>query len=128
MRFLADNDLPEDVVLCLGSRGHEVTRLRDVMAPNSPDRMVAKWAHDHHAVILTCNVKHFKPLVGWNPRHGYRQYRHAGLLGFECGQAAALRRLEEFITVVEFEGGLIEQGGNAGFVAFLTSSSFRIER
>ena len=40
MRFFADHCVPNSVVRALAAAGHEVMRLRDHLAPDSPDPVV----------------------------------------------------------------------------------------
>lgn len=127
MRFLVDNDVPENVVSFLITRNHDVERMRDVMSAKSADRIIAGWADRTRAIVVTCNHKHFKPLLGRVQRQGYRRYRFAGILGFECGQVVARDRLRAFIENIEHEGRLREEAGGR-LVAYLTKAALRIER
>lgn len=127
MRFLLDHDVPEAVANLLLDRHHEIHRVRDLMAIDSQDRMIAEWADKNRAIVVTCNVRHFKPLLGRLQREGYRRYRFAGLLGFECGQVLARGRLEAFVENIEHEGRLTDER-NGRLVAYLTRPALRIER
>jgi predicted nuclease of predicted toxin-antitoxin system len=41
MRFFTDQNVPDSVAKTLQSSGYEVTRLREKIATNSPDNLVA---------------------------------------------------------------------------------------
>jgi hypothetical protein len=103
VRFIIDEDVPKSAADFLVDRGHDVDYVVDALLPGSEDHLVCKWAHEHAAAVVTCNVRHFSGLL---KREGYAR---AGLLGLP--QPLARERLEEFIHLVETEGALFEDEG-----------------
>lgn len=97
MRFIVDEDVPKSAADFLAERGHELTHVLEVLLPGSADYLVARWAHENVATVVTCNLKHFRPLL----RRPH--YSNAGLLGLPH-QAIARDRLETFIELIESEG------------------------
>lgn len=97
MRFIVDEDVPQSAAEFLIERGHEVIDVEAVLLPGSADYLIARWAHENGAVVVTCNVRHFRGLLR---RDAYSQ---AGLLGLP--QATARNRLERFIALIETEHG-----------------------
>ena len=63
MRFLLDHDVPADLAIALRTVGHEVTRLIEVLPPDTPDEDV--WAHTRAQglILITCNRAHFLALA-----------------------------------------------------------------
>ena len=57
MDFLVDEDVPHSAAELLMERGHSVTYALDVLLPGSDDYLLAKWAHEHRATIVTCNAR-----------------------------------------------------------------------
>ena len=55
LQFLADHCVPTLVVESLQAAGHEVTRLRDWLPPESPDEHVIAKAQELAAILLTLN-------------------------------------------------------------------------
>ena len=55
LQFLADHCVPTLVVESLQAAGHEVTRLRDWLPPESPDEQVIAKAQELAAILLTLN-------------------------------------------------------------------------
>jgi hypothetical protein len=103
VRFIIDEDVPKSAADFLVDRGHEVDFVVEVLLPGSEDHLVCKWAHEHAAAVVTCNVRHFSALLR-RPA-----YKRAGLLGLP--QPQAHERLELFIQLVESEGGLMDDAG-----------------
>ena len=97
-----DEDVPKSAADLLGERGHEVIPAVDVLLPGSDDHLIARWAHEQRAAVVTCNLVHFKGLLR------RRRYLDAGLLGLP--QLGARERLAEFMHLVEAEGLHLGQG------------------
>jgi len=96
LRFVVDEDVPKSAADFLVERNHEVIHVAELLLPSSDDYLIARWAHENGAIVVTCNLKHFRPLLR-RPR-----YLRAGLLGLT--QVLARERLEQFIDLVEAEG------------------------
>jgi|SRR5665811_1159846 len=53
MRWLIDNNVPRGVTTLLLDLGHEVTEVRQVLADNAPDSVVAAYAAAEGLVVVT---------------------------------------------------------------------------
>ena len=53
MRFLIDADLPRSTKPLLERFGHEAIDVRDIGLRNAKDTIIARYAQDHQACILT---------------------------------------------------------------------------
>ena len=53
MTFLLDHDVPDELGPLLSQLGHEVIRLREVLAARSPDLAVLQRARERQAVLIT---------------------------------------------------------------------------
>ena len=70
MKFLLDQDVPDDLSYLLRELGHDVLLLRDVMSADAPDLAVLQFASDNQAVLLTCNRDDFLQLSKHPPHYG----------------------------------------------------------
>ena len=70
MKFLLDQDVPEDLSYLLRELGHDISLLRDVMSADAPDVAVLQFANDNRAVLLTCNRDDFLQLSEHHPHYG----------------------------------------------------------
>ena len=102
MRFIVDEDVPKSAADLFVEKGHEVIAVVDALLPQADDYLIAQWAHEHHAVVVTCNVVHFRGLLR------RRRNLDAGLLGLP--QLGARERLAEFFHLVEAEDLHLGQG------------------
>ena len=95
--FLADNNMEESVVEFLLMRGHDVIRVRDVMASNSTDPVVAEAAMQGNRVLLSWD-KDFH-----HQRFLSERFRLLSRIGFSCRHREAVVRLKSVIALVESE-------------------------
>ena len=70
MKFLFDQDVPDDLSYLLEQLGHEVTLLREALPGDSSDEEVLQLAHQRDCVLLTCNRDDFLRLATTRPHHG----------------------------------------------------------
>lgn len=95
-KFLTDVNVPDSVGKYLSGRGHEVVRVRDIMAIDTKDPIVAEAA-----------IQAGQILVSWDKDFNHQRYRkprfHAlSRIGFCCPEPDGAERLEEVIDLVEF--------------------------
>ena len=70
MKFLLDQDVPEDLTYLLRELDHDVVRLRDVLPPEATDPAVLHFAHEHDCLLMTCNRDDFLKLAETEPHRG----------------------------------------------------------
>ena len=70
MKFLVDEDVPVEVLRCLGQQGHEAQLVFDVLGPRTPDERVWNHAIRMEAIMVTCNRDDFLRLAGQSPATG----------------------------------------------------------
>ena len=110
MRFFVDQCVPESVARTLENHGHEAIRLRERIAPDSPDTLVAAVSEANDAILVTMDGDFRK--IASSHGVGSRRYRRLSLLRFErCRESRAARRLEEAMSLIEHEWNF--GGGNS---------------
>jgi predicted nuclease of predicted toxin-antitoxin system len=70
VKFLLDQDVPDDLSYLLDQLGHDVTLLRKALPGDSSDEAVLQFAHERGCLLLTCNRDDFLHLATTNPHHG----------------------------------------------------------
>jgi predicted nuclease of predicted toxin-antitoxin system len=63
VKFLLDQDVPEDLTYLLRELDHKVVRLREVLSPDAADPAVLQFAHENDCVLMTCNRDDFLKLA-----------------------------------------------------------------
>ena len=87
LRFLADHCVSNIIVQTLRDEGHQVVRLRDVLAVESPDRAVIAKAQEIDAILLSMNGD-FADIVNYPPK------KYKGIVALQMrNHAEVLERL-----------------------------------
>lgn len=93
----------------LESFDYEVVRLREKIATDAPDPLVAAVAEANNAVLVTMDSD-FKSLAK-RTGAGKRRFRKLSLVRFErCRESHAAERLKSAMSLIEHEWGV---GGSA---------------
>lgn len=128
MRFFVDQCVPESVSKKLEEYQHDVTRLREQIAPNSPDSLVAAVSEANDAILVTMDGD-FKSIAS---RYGIgrSRYRRLSLIRFEkCRESLAARRLGEAMSLIEHEWEIAGKlGTDRRMFVVITSSTIRTHR
>jgi len=66
LRFFADQCVPSSIIRALREKGHEILRLKDLIAVDSPDPVVLNKAQELDAILLSLNGD-FADIVSYPP-------------------------------------------------------------
>ena len=98
MRFLIDAELPRSAKALLEKHGHEVMDTRDVGLRKAKDPVIARYAQDHRACLLTGDF-------GFADVRNYPPEDYAGIAVLElprdASAACILRLVEDFVQQTE---------------------------
>lgn len=129
LRFFVDQCVPESVAKTLENHGHEAIRLRERIAPDSPDTLVAAVSEANDAILVTMDGDFRK--IASSHGVGSRRYRRLSLLRFErCRESRAARRLEEAMSLIQHEWKAGERRGSSDrrMYVVITDSTIRTHR
>lgn len=101
MRFLLDENVSDAVADLLRDRGHDVYLAREIIAPGTPDHILATISAIDSLILVT-HDRDFKQFLNMIP-HGHRARvaKGSGRLQLLINEATARQRLE-------FEIGMLE--------------------
>lgn len=94
--FMTDVNVPDSVGDFLTSKGHDVARVRDFMATNSPDPIIAQAAMEAKRILVSWD-KDFNHQRFLAPR-----YDSLSRVGFSCPEPEGVPRLKEVFDLFEF--------------------------
>lgn len=108
--FFADHNVPESACASIYEYGHKLTRLRECMATDSKDPLVALACTNAGQVLVT-HDRDFRNLAK-RLKITRKQY-HRGLhrLQLMCDEPISAQRLKECIKLIESEWKLAKQRG-----------------
>lgn len=96
LKFLTDVNVPDSVGDYLTERGHDVVRVRDIMAIDTKDPIIAEAAMQSDRILVSWD-KDFN-----HQRFLKARYRNLNRIGFSCPEPDGAERLGEVIDLVEF--------------------------
>ena len=129
LRFFVDQCVPESVAKTLENHGHEAIRLRERIAPDSPDTLVAAVSEANAAILVTMDGDFRK--IASSHGVGSRRYRRLSLLRFErCRESRAAGRLEEAMSLIqhEWKAGESRSSSERQMYVVITASTIRTHR
>jgi len=127
MRFFADHNVTESVCLLLERKGHEVIRLRDELPPDSPDPIVAKFAEQIDAVLISHDGD-FKRIAPRIPRGSKARFRKLSRIHLQCEYPVSERRIAEAIRLIEFEWDLAQERADKRIHIVIQKSGIKTNR
>lgn len=96
LNFFTDVNVPDSVGAFLLARGHDVVKVRDVMAIDTKDPIIAEAAMQADRILISWD-KDFNHQRFLKPR-----FRDLNRIGFSCPEPDGADRLAEIIDLVEF--------------------------
>jgi len=105
VRFLLDQDVPEDLEYSLEALGHEVLKLRHLLPITAADEQVLQLAAERQVILITCNRDDFLALAMEKP--------HAGLIILIRRRTRSNERAE-LVRLLD-EAGIDGLRGNVNF-------------
>lgn len=102
IRFFVDHCVPDSVARVLRDAGHEVILLRERIAPDSPDPLVAAVSEMNGAVLVSLDSD-FRSLAPRIPKGQRQRFRKLSRIGLRCKHHAALQALTVTLSLIEHE-------------------------
>lgn len=68
MKFLFDQDVPDDMAYTLTAMGHEVFKLRELLHVQTTDEDVLRFANANDLVLISCNRDDFVKVAEYPSR------------------------------------------------------------
>jgi predicted nuclease of predicted toxin-antitoxin system len=126
IKFFIDHCVPDSVGRALRDSGHEVILLREQLAPNSPDPLVAAVAEMNEAVVvsLDSDFRRLAPRVGI----GRIRFQRLSRIGLKCGEPQAAGRIKAALSLIEHEWGVSQARPDKRMIIDIGKSFIRIIR
>jgi hypothetical protein len=102
IRFFIDHCVPDSVAAVLRDAGHEVVLLRERIAPDSPDPLVAAVSEMHGAVLVSLDSD-FKRLAPRVPVGQRQRFRRLSRIGLRCNAPQCAGRVKVCLSLIAHE-------------------------
>ncbi|MBX9702440.1 MAG: DUF5615 family PIN-like protein [Acetobacteraceae bacterium] len=126
LRVFVDQCVPDSAGRMLQELGHDVVFLREKLAVDSPDLLVAAVAEGNDAILLSMDGD-FRVIAR---RHGVgrRAYRTLSLIKLSCRESRAAARLRDCISIIEHEWQRSQGESDRRLLMEIGDSMIRINR
>lgn len=102
LRFLIDQNVQMAVARWLMAKGYEVLHVRDILAADSPDPLIAFVANQEGLIVVT-HDKHFRNIAKLLPVGSRNTFASgSGRISLQVNEAYAVARLEDEWDAVLF--------------------------
>ena len=99
--FFIDNCVADSVGKFLRGAGHDVVLLRDFMAPDTKDPVVATACVENARVLVT-HDKDFKAIAK-SLNISQKSYKKLHRISLRCSEPEAVSRMKEAMSLIEWE-------------------------
>jgi predicted nuclease of predicted toxin-antitoxin system len=110
LKFFIDQCVPDSVGRMLKETGYAVELLREKLATDSPDQLVAIYSELSGAVLISLDrdFPSLAPRVGI----GQQRFRRLSRIGIRCDEPMAARRIESALSLIEHEWDRAQQSSD----------------
>ena len=118
--------MPDSVGHVLKEAGHEVVLLREHLAPNSPDPLVAAVAEMNEAILISLDGD-FRSLA---PRIaiGRRRFKKLSRIALKCNAPRAAARVKESLSLIEHEWSIAQNRADKRMIIEIMQTAIRTIR
>lgn len=126
LKVFIDQCVPESVARTFENSGHAVVLLRENLATDSPDLLVAAVAEQNDAILVSLDGD-FKVIAR---RHGVgrRAYRKLSLIKLSCRESRAAERVRLAMSLIEHEWSVSQDSADRRLFIEIGNSVIRINR
>lgn len=126
IRFFIDHCVPDSVGKALAAAGHEVILLREQLAPNSPDPLVAAVSEMNGAVLVSHDGD-FKKLA---PRAGIgrKRFQRLSRIALNCSEPQAADRIIKALSLIEHEWEVAQASSDKRMIIEIQTTVIRTIR
>lgn len=127
MRFFIDQCVPDSVGRALREAGYEIILLREKIATNSPDTLVAAVAEANSAILVTMDAD-FKKIAG-QYGIGQNRFKKLSLVRFNrCRESQAAQRIASALSLLEHEWTMAKSKQNGRLFVVISTSTITTNR
>jgi Domain of unknown function (DUF5615) len=122
--FFIDHCVPDSVGRVLQDAGHEVILLRERIAPDSPDPLVAAVSEMNGAVLISLDSD-FRRLAPRVPAGQRQRFRRLSRIGLRCKAPRCAQRLMVALSLIEHEWGVAQSSADKRMIVEIGESYVR---
>jgi predicted nuclease of predicted toxin-antitoxin system len=125
--FFLDQNVPISVGHALSEAAHKVVFLREWLAEDAADPLVARVAEVHGAVLVS-HDSDFRKIAPRIPRGERARFRKLDNLRLECPEPQAANRVRCALSFIEAEYGIAHADGHVRMIVSIGTTVLRTHR
>ena len=122
-----DQNVPDSVAAVFKDRGHTVLYLRDVLATDSPDEVVAAFSEAEDAVLVSLDGD-FRRIAPRIPDSQQSRFRRLIRIALRCNPIQAETPLSLSMSLIEAEYDIAQARHDPRMIVSIGNSFIRTER
>lgn len=126
LKLFVDQCVPDSAGAAFREGGHEVVLLRERIAPNSPDPLVAAVSEAAGAILVTHDTD-FDQLAK-RAGVGRRRFKNLSRIGLRCRPSQAANRISACMSLIEHEWTYCQSGSDRRLFMDISDGVIRIIR
>jgi predicted nuclease of predicted toxin-antitoxin system len=124
IKFFIDHCVPDSVGRVFGDAGHEAILLRERIAADSPDPLVAAVSEMHGAVLVSLDSD-FRRLAPRVPIGQRQRFRKLSRIGLRCKAPQCAQRIRVCLSLIEHEWAVAQLSGDKRMILDIGASYIR---
>lgn len=124
IKFFLDHCVPDSVGDVLREAGHEVILLRERIAPNSPDPLVAAVSEMNGAVLVSLDSD-FRRLAPRVPIGQRQRFRKLSRIGLRCKAPQCGQRITACLSLIVHEWAVAQLSADKRMIVDIGTSYVR---
>jgi len=127
MKFFADHNVSERACLALEEEGHEVVRLRDTLAINTVDPIVARLAEKSGAVLISHDGD-FRQIAPRIPKGERARFRRLSKVHLQCRPSQSAQWIMIAMSLIQFEYDLAQRSSDKRMHIIVQNTGIKTNR
>lgn len=125
--FFLDHCVPDSVGRVLKEAGHEVILLREWIAQDSPDQLVARMSEANGAVLVSIDSD-YKQIAPRIPVGARQRFRKLSRIALCCNEPQAANRIKIALTLIEHEWAIAQDSSDQRMHITIQNSGIKTHR
>lgn|SRR5487761_106516 len=127
MYLIIDNNVPDSVAEKFSSRGHKVELVREILAADAPDQLIAAFANQEGAILVSGD-RDFRQIAKRIPTGSKTRFSRLSRISIACFEPNAASRVEEEMEIIELTYAQAQKTADKRIFIVIQDKGIKINR